>query len=51
MFLAFRMGPGTSGRGLCDVDRVLFRVTKSQTIGKSWIGENMAINRLFRFLL
>ena len=30
MFSVFRMGPATSGRGLCDIDRVLFRVTKSR---------------------
>ena len=30
MTLAFRMGPAASGRGLCDIDRVLFRVTKSR---------------------
>ena len=28
MFPAFRMGPAASGRGLCDIDRILFRVTK-----------------------
>ena len=27
---AFRMGPGASGRGLCDIDRVLFTVTESR---------------------
>ena len=26
----FRMGPAASGRGLCDIDRVLFRVAKSR---------------------
>ena len=26
--LAFRLGLAASGRGLCDIDRVLFRVTK-----------------------
>ena len=30
MFPAFRMGPEASGRGLCDIDRILFRVTKSR---------------------
>ena len=30
MISAFRMGPVASGRGLCDVDRVLFGVTKSE---------------------
>ena len=29
MFSAFRMGPATSGNGLCDIDRILFRVGKS----------------------
>ena len=29
MFPAFRMGPAASGRGLCDIDRALFGVTKS----------------------
>ena len=29
MISAFRMGPATSGRRLCDIDSVLFRVTKS----------------------
>ena len=28
MFWAFRTGPPASGRGLCDIDSVLFRVTK-----------------------
>ena len=28
------MGPAASGRGLCDIDRVLFRVTKSRV--KKW---------------
>ena len=26
----FRMGPAASGRGLCDIERVIFRVTKSR---------------------
>ena len=30
MFSAFHMGPAASGRGECDMDRVLFRVTKSR---------------------
>ena len=30
MFSAFRVGPAASGRGLCDIDRVLFRVSKSR---------------------
>ena len=31
MILLFRMGPDTaSGRGLCDIDRIFFRVTKSR---------------------
>ena len=30
MFSAFRLGPMLSGRGLCDIDRILFRVTKSR---------------------
>ena len=34
MRTAFRMGPAASGRGLCDIDRVLFRVTKSRV--KNW---------------
>ena len=25
-----RMGPAASGRGLCDIDRVFFRVAKSR---------------------
>ena len=29
MFSAFRMGSAASGRGLCDIDSVLFRVTQS----------------------
>ena len=29
MRLAFRMDPAASGRGLCDIDRVLFKVTQS----------------------
>ena len=32
MFSAFRMGPVASGRRLCDIDSVLFKVTKSQVI-------------------
>ena len=28
MFSAFRMGPAANGNGLCDIDRILFRVTK-----------------------
>ena len=27
-FWAFRMGPAASGRGLDDIDRILFRITK-----------------------
>ena len=34
MFSAFRMDPAASERGLCDIDRVLFRVTKSRA--KKW---------------
>jgi len=30
MFSAFRIGPAASGHGLCDIDRVLFRVTESR---------------------
>ena len=30
MFSAFRKGPAASERGLCDIERVLFRVTKSR---------------------
>ena len=30
MLSAFRMVPVASGRGLCDIDRILFRVTKSR---------------------
>ena len=33
MFSPFRMGPAASGRGLCDIDRVLFKVTQSR-VGK-----------------
>ena len=29
MFLAPRIGLAASGRGLCDIDRVLFKVTQS----------------------
>ena len=29
MFLGFCMVPAADGRGLCDIDRVLFRVSKS----------------------
>ena len=28
MVLTLRMDPAASGRGLCDIDRILFRVTK-----------------------
>ena len=31
MFSAFRLGLSDSGRGLCDIDRALFRVTKSHS--------------------
>ena len=34
MISTFRMGPTESERGLCDIDRVLFRVTKSRV--KKW---------------
>jgi len=34
MISAFRMGSAASGRGLCDIDRVLFKVTKSRV--KKW---------------
>ena len=34
MILAFRMGPAASGRGLCDIDGVLFRVAQSRV--KKW---------------
>ena len=30
MFSAYHMGPVASGRGLCDIDRVSFRITKSR---------------------
>ena len=30
MRLAFRVDPAASGRGLFDIDRVLFKVTKSR---------------------
>ena len=30
MLSAFRMGPAAKGRGLCDIDRVLFGLTKSR---------------------
>ena len=30
MFSAFRMGAAASGRGLCDINGVLFRVAKLQ---------------------
>ena len=30
MFSAFLLGPAASRRGLCDIDRVLFRVSKSR---------------------
>ena len=33
MFSAFRIGPAASGRGLCDIDRVLFRVTH---VSENW---------------
>ena len=29
MILAFRVAPAAEGSGLCDIDRVLFRVAKS----------------------
>ena len=28
MILAFHIGPAASGRGLCDIDRLLFKVAK-----------------------
>ena len=34
MTSVFRMGPATSERGLCHIDRVLFRVAKSRV--KKW---------------
>ena len=45
MFSAFLMGPAASGSGLCDIDRVMFRVITShvEKIGKSWDGENITI--------
>ena len=30
MYSAYRIGPAASGRGLCDIDTVLLRVTKSR---------------------
>ena len=30
MFSVFPMGSAASGRGLCDIDRVFFRVSKSR---------------------
>ena len=36
MVSAFSMCPAASGRGLCDIDRVLFRGTKSRV--KNWEG-------------
>ena len=43
MFSAFLMGPAASGSGLCDIDRVMFRVITSRVEknGKSWDGENI----------
>ena len=35
MFPAFHMGPAGNGRGLCDIDRALLRVTKSH-VSESW---------------
>ena len=45
MFSVFRMGPGASGRGLCDIDIVLFRITKSCVLKneKSLQDENVPI--------
>ena len=34
MFSVFRMDPAASGRGLCDLDSLLFRVTISRV--KKW---------------
>ena len=44
MLSASRMGSTGSGRGLCDIDRVIFRVTKSRVKNeKSWHDENIPI--------
>ena len=49
MISAFRMGPVASGRGLCDVDRVLFGVTKSENweaLARRKITDNLAFSIL-----
>ena len=41
MFWGFRMGPAVNGRGLCDLDKVLFRVGKSRV--KKWKAQSIGI--------
>ena len=44
MFSVFCMGPAVSGCGLCDIDRVLFKILNNVSkIGKSWYDENIQI--------
>ena len=47
MITAFCVGPTAGGRGLCNIDRILFRVTKSRIkkTGKSLHDENYSSNR------
>ena len=49
MFSAFSMVPADSAHRLCDIDRVLLRITKSsfQKIGKSLHDENSLITPNF----
>ena len=50
---AFRVGPAASGRGLCDIGRVLFRVAKSRVkkLGSPCATKNIPITWVFGFYL
>ena len=53
MFSAFRLGPAVSGRGLCDINKVLFRVTKScyRKLGNPCAAKNIPVTWLFRLTI
>ena len=48
MFPTFRMGPAASGRRLCEIDRVLFRVTKSRVLYRYhtvWLPDSYGVQK------
>ena len=52
MITAFRMGLAASGRGLCDIDRVLLRSIKTNLFRKSIMAsKHFQINKSFIFFM